>query len=88
MKIKTKTGFVFEPDETLLESWEFFTAIADADSEDESRQISGARNLISVLLGKDEKRLIAHLKEKTGAASVSGVMTEVTDILSQMKTKN
>lgn len=82
---KTKTGFKFQIDERALSDWRFVKALADFDSNDESRTLSATPIIVSMIFGKDEERLMEHVKDNDGFISTEAVMAEVRDVFEAVK---
>ena len=65
MKITTKGGFKFELDDRITDDWRVLRAISKADnSSNPEEMIAGTVELVSLIFGKDENRLIEHIKAK------------------------
>lgn len=83
---KTKSGFKYSIDESILEDWEVFEAIADMSSNDASKIIKGTKDFVDLVLNSDKKRLIEHIREKNdGKCSVQMMSKEVDDIVTGAK---
>ena len=78
----TKTGFNYTVNEEIRTDWRFVRALADADSSDVSRQLSGAVRMVTLLLGEQgETDLMAHVAKEDGIVPTQRVIDEVRDIL-------
>lgn len=78
---KTSTGFEFKVNEKVLNDWRFVTAIADSDSEDETRAMQGVTQMVRLLLDKkSEQALIKHVEDEDGIANIDAMMVEIRDI--------
>lgn len=84
-KGKTKSGFKFEVNDRIAEDWRLTLALADMDSGDESRALSGATSVVRLLLGKQEKAFYEHIKEEDGTVPTVKVWEAVTEILQSIK---
>lgn len=87
---KTRSGFKFKIDERIGQDWRVISAIAMAESADSAEQVKGTSNLVKLIIGKDEQKLIDHIAKKNeGFVPVSAITSEIVDILSATKeTKN
>ncbi len=82
MKGKTKSGFKYNVNENIRTDWRFVKALADADSEDASKQLSGATRMVNLLLGDEgEAKLEAHVAQEDGVVPIERVMDEVREII-------
>ena len=78
----TKTGFNYTVNEDIRTDWRFVKALADADSSDASRQLSGATQMVTLLLGEaGEAELMKHVANDDGIVPTAKVIEEVKDIL-------
>lgn len=86
---KTSTGFEYEIDERAANDWRFVKALADADSDDESRRISGTASLVPLLLSETgEKALMRHIAEQEdGFVPTTRVLSEITEMLTKIRTE-
>jgi hypothetical protein len=85
MKIKTKSGFSCNLNEKKAKDWRFCRALVKCESKDESTLLEGITFVVPFLLGEDgEAKLIKHLEDKDGVASVELVMSEFKEILKQI----
>ena len=82
---KTKTGFQFNIEEDVLNDYELLEMFADVD---ENPLL--VPKLVKSILGEEQKnKLIEHVKDENGKASVDRVATELENILnSSAETKN
>ena len=79
---KTKSGFEFEMDETVLDDMRILDMIVGMSSGD----VTQLSPLTRKILGDDQKeRLYRHLEEKEGRASISRVSEEITEIFEACK---
>ena len=82
MQGKTKSGFEFERDETVLDEMRILDMIAGISSGD----VTQLSPLTRKILGDDQKeRLYRHLEETEGRASISRVSEEITEIFEACK---
>lgn len=82
MKGKTKSGFKYNVNENIRTDWRFVKALADADSEDASKQLSGATRMVNLLLGDEgEAKLEAHVAQEDGVVPIERIMDEVREII-------
>lgn len=77
--ITTKTGFKAEIDESTLDDYRLMKAIREAQA-----MPVKIVDVVAFVLGKDEDRLVEHVVETTGKASMSAIEAEMTDIFSQL----
>lgn len=86
---KTKDGFKFSIDERILGDWRLLSAIALSDSKDQSDQIKGTHELVTLLLGDREKDMIDFLSKKNDgyvpAIKVSEIITEILTKVKELK---
>ena len=82
MKITTKSGFKFDFDERMADDWRVLKAIGMADNkENPDEMIAGSIELVTLIFGKDEKRLIEHIRAKNdGFAPIEALKAELTDV--------
>lgn len=86
---KTKDGFKFSIDERILGDWRLLSAIARSESSDQSEQIKGTHELVTLILGDREQDLIDFLSKKNDgyvpAIKVSGIVTEILTKVKELK---
>ncbi len=81
----TSSGFEFEINENIKEDWRFLKAVVMADSTDESDQIKGYTDIVTILLGSaGEKRLMKHV-EQDGIVPVKAINQEVLEMIKALK---
>lgn len=87
---KTRSGFKFKVDERIGKDWRVISAISLAESEDATEQIKGTTDLVKLVVGSNEKKLIEHIAKKNdGYVPVSAITDELVDILMTVnETKN
>ena len=79
---KTTSGFEFAVDERILDDWSLVEAIGLADSEDESEQIRGIKNLVKLVLGDQVDALKKHIAEKhDGYVPASEMTATIVEII-------
>ena len=80
MKIKTKSGFVCDVDETKVKDWRFAKNLAKCDAE--PTMVQGMTFVVPFLLGEDgENALMEHVKEKDGTIPTPKMIAEFKEIL-------
>lgn len=83
---KTKSGFKFSIDERILGDWRLLSAIALTESKDQSEQIRGTHELVSLILGDKEKDLIDFISGKNdGFVPTDKIAETITDILTEVR---
>lgn len=83
---KTKNGFKYKIDERVLDDWRLLKYIALSESNDQSEQIRGASNLVSLLLGEQEPAMMDFIAKKNkGFVPADSVIGMITDILTSVK---
>ena len=82
-KIKTKSGFVIEVDESKGKDWRFTRALAKW--ENDETVLQGMTFCLPFLLGEDgEKALMEHVKEKDGSIPAEKMINEFREILDKL----
>ena len=86
MKVKTKSGYSCEIDESVLEEYTFLEAIAMAsDTDNPTNAMIGTTKIVNLLLGKDKKGFMdAIAKKNDGKVPAVKVTEEVMSILAQL----
>lgn len=83
---KTKTGFKFETDERVLEDWRLVLNIEKAESTDMKVRVKGVAELVHLLLGENEPKLLEHIaKRNDGFMPVDAIVEELADIIKETK---
>ena len=83
---KTKAGFKFSIDERILGDWRLLSAIALSDSKDQSEQIKGTHELVTLILGDRERDLMDFIaKRNDGYVPADKVAETITEILTSVK---
>lgn len=86
MKGKIANGFEFDIDEAKLDDWDLFKAMADMDSQNYSRILSGTVKFSEIILGEQEKDLVAHIrKQNNGKCSTDDMTKCIMEIIEQCK---
>ena len=90
MKITTKSGFKFDFDERIIQDWRVIKAMGRADNTDDPEEmLAGSVELVSLIFGKDEKKLIEHIQAKNdGFAPVDVIKDELLSVFNKAKLKN
>lgn len=85
MEVKTSTGFKCKIDEDIKNDYRLLKAISNADSEDASLKIKGTTDLVSLIFGENESKLMEHIAKKNdGKIPVEAVTAELTDVLNSI----
>ena len=88
MKIKTKSGFVFDVDEKKAADWEFVDALCDCESADDAVRVTASRNAMKILLGTDGCAALAeHVKDENGVRSIGKMLEEFKEIMTLLGEK-
>ena len=83
---KTKAGYKFSIDERIVDDWRLLSAIALSESADQSDQIRGAHELVSLVLGAKEKDLLDFIAKKNdGFVPANKVVEAITEILTEVR---
>lgn len=84
--IKLKNGFKCKVDERILSDWRFVKLIADVEKGDQAKKLVATANLVEMLLGKDEEKLVALISKKNdGFVPQEEVYHSVIEIIEAMK---
>lgn len=79
---KTKSGFKYMLEESTLEDWDVFEAIADMSSNDAAKVIKGTKNFVDLVLRDDKNRLVEHIRKKNdGKCTIQMMSKEINDIV-------
>ena len=82
MHVKTKSGFEWDVNEKNMKDWDFVDALAKCVSDDELKILTGARSLMSIMLGEDGiKALQDHVRDDEGIADAEAMFREVTEMM-------
>lgn len=87
MKISTKTGFKFELDERIIDDWRVVKAMGRADNTDDpTEMLAGTIELVGLIFGKDEERLVTHIMKKNdGYAPMEALKDELLSVFDKAK---
>ena len=87
MKITTKSKFKFELDERIINDWRVMKAMGRADNTaDPEEMLAGSIELVSLIFGEDEDRLIKHIMAKNdGFAPMDALKDELLSVFTQVK---
>lgn len=78
---KTKTGFEFALDETVVDDMFFIETLAEADK----GKYLAVASVLTMLLGEEQKKkLYEHVKDEKGHARVDDVFRETQEILTKI----
>ena len=90
MQGKTRTGFEFNIDDRILTDWRFTMALTKCQNGQGIDQLSGAQEMINLMLGEEGfKALMDHIsKNNDGYVPAEAVITEVKDIFESKIPKN
>lgn len=78
--IKTKSGFEADIDEASLDDYRLLSALRDAELHPH-RVVDVVRFVLGT---EDEARLVQHLVDTTGKASIEDIRAEITSIFTQL----
>lgn len=85
MKGETKTGFVYDVDDSVFDTMEFLEALCELDEGD----IAGLVHAVNAVLGpKEKRRLYKHLKSIGVGSTPDNVYAELESIIDAFKVKN
>ncbi len=83
---KTKSGFEYAVNEDVLASWDFVKACTMMLSENDTEKLVGTVTYIRAILGKQEAKLVEHIKSKNdGKCSSQDMLAEVSEIVANLK---
>ena len=90
MQGKTSTGFKYDIDDRILTDWRFTMALSKCQNGTGMDQLTGAQEMVSLMLGKDGlSDLMNHISEKNdGYVPAEAVMAEVKEIFESKIPKN
>lgn len=93
IKGKTSTGFKFEIDESIKDSFEFLRCIRRAnDSSDADSQVAGSYDLVAMILGGESgvDKLLDHIRKTASVryVPIEMVTAEIKDMIEAMNVKN
>ena len=88
MKVKTKSGFVYDIDEGKVAEWTFVDNLVDMESADQTRRIIATRNAIKYLLGEEgTEKLAEHVKDDKGIRNFGRMLEEFKEIMALLGEK-
>ena len=87
MEVKTKSGFKFDLDERILDDWRVIRALGRADKAPKPEdRLAGIVDLVSLIFGSDEDRLIEHLQSKNdGYVPTEALKEEILSVFTRAK---
>lgn len=85
---KTKSGFEFTINEHIVDDWRVAKAIAESQSKEEAKQITGAVKVVSLVLGDQEDALCEHVMREDGSVPINALMDEISEMMTIAKEKN
>ena len=87
MKVTTKSGFKFELDERIIDDWRVIKAMGRADNRDDPEgMLAGTIELVSMIFGKDEPRLMEHImKHNDGYVPMAAMKEELLSTFTRVK---
>lgn len=82
--IKTATGFECDIDDSAIDDMELFDAIADL----QAGEVMAVPSVINKLVGDNKKALYDHCRLENGRVPTQAVISEITNILTELNGKN
>lgn len=84
---KTKSGFEYECDESILSDWRFVMAVSKTQSGKDLERLAGAGEMVQLLLGADGyEKLMRHISDRNqGRVPAEAVMAETAEIMTAFK---
>lgn len=83
---KTKSGFKFEIDERVLSDWRLLLNIERTESEVLTERVKAITELVHLLLGSNESKLMEHIAKKNdGFVPTEAITDELASIVSSAK---
>lgn len=83
---KTKSGFKFEIDERVLSDWRLLLNIERTESEVLTERVKAITELVHLLLGSNESKLMEHIAKKNdGFVPTEAITDELASIISSAK---
>ena len=82
--IKTTTGFECDIDTSVIDDMELFDSIVELQAGD----IMAVPSVINKLVGEQKKALYDHVRLENGRVPTQAVVSEITDILTELNAKN
>ncbi len=86
--VKTSCGFEMDVDPDMFNDMELFDAVADADSGDENRIVSGLSTVVSKILGSKKKELFDLLRNENGRVPLDSIKSQIKEIMALAAPKN
>ena len=86
-RITTKSGFKLELDERILDDWRVVKALGKADDDkNPGEMLAASVELVGLIFGKDEERLMEHIKEKNdGFVPTTVIKEELLSVFTRLK---
>lgn len=87
MKITTKSGFKFDFDDRIINDWRVIKAMGRADNtSDPEEMLAGSVELVGLIFGKDEGKLIEHIRQKNdGYAPTEAIKDDLLSVFNKVK---
>lgn len=86
IKVKTLSGIKIDIDEKLFNDWRFIKAMQKADSKDPSEMINGTVELVSLIFGNQEDKLMEAISKKNGGyIPQEAIKDELVNVITQVK---
>ena len=85
LKIKTSKGIKLSIEERKITDFGFVRALADVESKDESKILSGWVSLSNILFGDKYDEVMESLKDEDGYTSTDEVINEIYFIMNAIK---
>ena len=82
--IKTTTGFECDIDNSVIDDMELFDSIAELQAGD----VMAVPTVINKLVGDYKKALYDHVRLENGRVPTQAVVSEITEILTELNGKN
>ena len=82
--IKTATGFEADIEDSVIDDMELFDSIAELQAGD----IMAVPSVINKLVGEQKKALYDHVRLENGRVPTQAVVSEITEILTELNGKN
>lgn len=81
MKIKTSSGFECNINERCFNDWRYIQSMKKVQSGEDALIIDGITSVVSLVLGKEEQRLIEHIADGDGFADTTKLVREFNEIV-------
>lgn len=82
--IKTSTGFEADIDDSCIDDMELFDAVAEL----QAGNVFSVPTVINKLCGEHKKDLYDHCRLESGRVPTQAVVSEITDIFTELQAKN